>query len=366
MPDMASIYQRSNGTFYGNFYHDGKRERLSLRTKDEAEAERRLRRLEQSEFDPFSGDDPIDYFGEEADLTLSEAFREFAAAKRKQGRAESTIDSYRYTWSALTGALRHGVKVDDLTAFQIESFLHDSDAARSTKCKRWRHVRAVLRHFDCIDVVEEVTPPSEPTRLPTPVRREDLSALTMELKRQYRELRSRKPQGCRPGEKIWMVPLWRFAFYTGLRISELADLRWRDVDREAGVILLRDQKSGVENETVPLTNAAAKQLKYAPKQREPEAFVWRSPQGDRFARNRKAWSNVVSQTFSETVENCDTVTEDHTFHDLRAGFATHLASNGLGAHEIRSACRHANVSTSMKYVRVANADLRQSMEVAFA
>jgi len=115
------------------------------------------------------------------------------------------------------------------------------------------------------------------------------------------------------------------------------------------VVRLRDQKSGVKNETVPLTDAAAAQLRYAPKPREPEMHVWRSPQEDPLDRNRKAWSNVVSQTFSETVENCDAVTEEHTFHDLRAGFATHLASNGLGAHEIRSACRHANVSTSMKY-----------------
>jgi len=363
---MASIYERSNGSLYANFYEDGDRERLSLRTKDEAEAERRLRRLEQSEFDPFGEEDPSDYFGEEGDPTLSEAFKRFAESKRKQDRAESTIDSYRYTWSALTDALREGLKVDDLTAPEVENFLHNSDAARSTKCKRWRHVRAILSHFDCSDVIESVTPPTEPTRLPTPVRRDDLSALTAELKRRYRELRSRKPQGCRPGEKIWLVPLWRFAFYTGLRISELESLRWRDVDAEAGVIRLREQKNGKENATIPLTEAAATQLKYAPKPREPEAFVWRSPQGDRFEHNSKAWANVVSQTFSTTVENCDAVTEEFTFHDIRAGHASHLASNGLGAHEIRRTMRHANVSTSMQYVRVADSDLRDSMESAFS
>jgi hypothetical protein len=72
-----------------------------------------------------------DHFGEEGDLTLSEAFRRFSAAKRKQGWAESTINSYCYTWSALTDALREECKIDDLTASQIESFLHGSDAARS-------------------------------------------------------------------------------------------------------------------------------------------------------------------------------------------------------------------------------------------
>lgn len=364
---MASIYKRSSGTFYANFHHAGDRARFSLRTKDRREALRKIEELEEAydagKFNPLE-DDPFDYDTPDGAPTLSQAFQQYAEEKRKQGRKESTLDSYRSSWRILSNGVGEDVTLDALTAGEIENFIHDREVAQSTRAKRWRHVRCVLNYFDRSDLIETVAAPQRPDSLPTPMRKDDLSALTETLKKDYR--RKRRDSRVQAGQMVWVIPVFRFVFYTGLRASEIAALRWKDVDADAGIIRLRTQKNGTQNATVPLVSKAEEALRHAPPSREPNAYVFRPPTGPKFDRSEEKFAHLVSKRFRKAREKCDDVPDDRVFHDLRAGFATHLASNGLGAHEIRSAMRHADVSTSMKYVRVANSDLRSSMEQAFA
>ncbi|MFB6230430.1 MAG: tyrosine-type recombinase/integrase [Salinibacter sp.] len=364
---MASIYERSNGTFYANFYTDGQRARFSLKTKDKREALRKLAELEEAHesgaFDPFE-DDPFDYDDSNEDLTLSRAFEKYAEEKKREGMKGSSLRSYRCTWEALMEQVGEGARLDDMTVGQINDVIHDPSVAKSTRHKRYRHAKAILNHLGCTSVLDAVTEPQREDSLPTPVRKDDLSALTTALKEDYRA--KRRDNRVQPGQMIWAIPVFRFVFYTGLRASEVAALRWEDIDTDAGVIRLRRQKNGTQNATVPLVSRAEEILKHAPRPREPGMYVWRSPTGPKFERSEEKFADLVSERFRKAREKCDDVPDDRVFHDLRSGFATHLASNGLGAHEVRSAMRHADVSTSMKYVRVANADLRQSMEAAFA
>jgi integrase len=364
---MASIYERSSGTYYCNFYAEGERARFSLRTKDRREALRKIEELEEAhdagDFDPFE-DDPFDYDEPDGALTLAQAFEQYAEEKRKQGRKESTLKSYRSTWSILIDRVGEGTELSELAPKEIEDYIHDPEVAQSTGARRWRHIRCILNYFDRTEVVEAVNAPQRPDSLPTPIRRDDLSALTTALKKDYRA--KRRDSRVQPGQMIWAIPVFRFVFYTGLRASEVAALRWRDVDTEAGVIRLRTQKNGTENATVPLVSKAEEILKHAPRPHDPDAYVWRSPTGPKFERSEEKFGHLVSKRFRKAREKCDDVPDDRVFHDLRSGFATHLASNGLGAHEVRAAMRHADVSTSMQYVRVANADLRDRMEGAFS
>jgi integrase len=366
---MANIYERNSGTYGANFYSDGRRARFSLRTKDRREALRRIEELEEAHkkglFDPFDFEgDPMEYGEKESSLPLPQAFERFAKGKRREGMKESTISSYRTTWRILIRRAGPSVLLEDLTASVLEDVIHDPDVAKSTRHKRFRHLCSILNHLDEGDRLEGVTEPARAESTPTPVQRGDLSKLTEALKEDYRQ--KRRSDCCRPGQLIWQIPMWRFIFYTGLRRSELARLRWKDVDVEAGWLRLRETKSGSE-QTVPLVTKAVEALRHAPKPRGPEMYVWRAPYaGDLFERSPERFAHGTSRTFTKIRRECDAVTEEYTLHDLRAGFATHLASNGLGAHEIRSAMRHADVSTSMRYVQVANADLRESMEQAFS
>jgi integrase len=362
---VASLLDRS-GTYYAQFYDSDRsptRKRFSLKTKRKQKARRKLTELEQAaedgEFDPWT-DDPFDYEDTSGPLTTSQALEQFTAAKRKQGRAERTIESYEQVWGLFTGVVGEGCRLSELSVRDVEDFIHDRSVSESTRHNRWRHVRAVLKWHDA-ELVEHVSPPSEPDKLPTPVRRDDLSDLTEALKRDYRE--KRRNHFIQPGQMIWTVPLFRFVFYSGLRASEVARLKWKHIDRERGIIRIERQKNGRE-QTIPLISKAEDALDHAPRPRRPEMYVFRSPSGPKRNRSTDTFADHISRTFCKARRKADI--GEKTLHDLRAGFATALSDAGMSAHQIKEACRHQSISTSEKYVRVSRTKLRSDMEAAFS
>lgn len=363
---MASLLDR-NGTWYCQFHDSDRtpsRKRFSLRTKQKRKARRKLTELEDAyeenrDFDPWAGDDPFDYESSDGPQTLAQAIDEFVAEKERQGRADRTIGSYEQVWGLFTNQVGEETELSDLSARDVEDFIHDRSVSESTRHNRWRHVRAVLKWTDA-EVVNAVNPPKEPDKLPTPVRRDDLANLTEALKKDYRE--KRRKRNCQPGQIIWCVPLFRFVFYSGLRASEVARLKWKHIDRERGLIRITEQKNGRE-QTIPLISKAADTLDNAPRPREPEMYVFRSPTGPTTKRSEDTFADHISRTFCKARRKAEIGKK--TLHDLRAGYATALADAGLSSHQIKEACRHQSISTSEKYVRVSRTKLRRDMEEAF-
>lgn len=359
---MASLYERSNGTLYANFRHEGERTRFSLKTKDKTEARRKLAELEDAcrkgAFNP-NTDDPWDYDNNSVPLTCDSAIEKFAAEKERQGRAERTVGTYRSVWGRFMDRVGGETKLSDLTVGDLHDYIHDRSVSDSTQHKRWRHVRAVLKWADC-DIVENVDSPQRPDKLPTPVRKDDLSAVIDALKEDYRE--KRRKRQCQPGQMIWAVAVFRFTFLTGLRSSEIGRLKWKHIDRDRGLIRIERQKNG-RQQTIPLISKAADVLNNAPRPRGPECYVFRAPGGPLRERNAESFGRTCSRTFCNARKESDV--EGKTFHDLRAGFATALADAGMSAHKLKDAMRHADLSTALKYVKVSRQNLRSEMEGAF-
>lgn len=365
---MASLLDRS-GTYYAQFYDSDRtpsRKRFSLQTKRKRDARQKLTELEQAredgEFDPWT-DDPFNYADTSRPLTLSQTIERFAQEKKRQGCAERTVSTYENVWRRFTDRIEEEeARLEDITAADVETFVHDDSVSESTRHKRFRHVRAILKHFNRSGVLEGVHAPSRPDKLPTPVREDDLSAVIRSLKKDYRDKRRRN---CvRPGQMIWAVAPIRFAFLTGLRSSEIGRLKWRHIDRERGLIRIERQKNG-RQQTIPLVSKAADVLDETPHPRGSDCYVFRTPDGPLQDRNAEAFGRRCSRRWCEARQECDSVS-NKTFHDLRAGFATQLADAGMSAHKIRDAMRHADISTSLKYVRVSNQRLKSDMEQAFS
>jgi len=253
-----------------------------------------------------------------------------------------------------------GVPLSELTASDVHEYVHEPSVSAGTRRSRFRQLRAVLRWAECGELLDEIDAPRRPDNLPTPIRRHELGKICEGLKRRYRRLRSQRKT--RAGVLLWAIPAFRFSFFSGLRAGEIASLRWRDLDNERGVIRLRDTKSGGD-QTVPLISPAEAALSDAQRPRGPECYVWRTPEGPERDRNEAEFARQLSRTFKKAREKTD-VPEEKTLHDLRAGFATALADAGMGAHQIRDAMRHSNVSTSMKYVKVSRQRLADEMEGA--
>jgi integrase len=373
---MASIYDR-NGTFYAQFYDADRtptRKRFSLQTTDRQTANRRLRRLEQSGFDPWTGTEPRavwtdDSRGEESgdsrslkSPTLTAAIEQFTERKRRQGRAESTLRKYRDVWRLLCKRVGEDTPLKALTARHLRRFVYDPDIKRTTQAARYRHATAVLRWFDRDGVADAVEKPRTGRKLPKAIRERELRSICEATVKDYR--RKRRNGHCRPREIVWCVPAFRLAYLTGLRGSELGRLRWSHVDLERGRLYIYEQKSGNED-TVPLVSDARTLLRRLYGGESGATFVVRSPQSPHRERSATRFREHLSRKFAE-YRDAAGVRPSVTLHSLRHGFATRLAENGASAVAIKNALRHASIQTSMRYVEMAGSRVAEEMEAAFS
>ncbi len=375
---MASIYKRNSGTYYASFYDSNRtpqRKRLSLKTSDKRSARRKLTELEnafvEGKFDPWAcgkRSDPFNYDQPERpeEISLQEAIERFIAAKRNEGRSERTLDTYRGIWRRFSERVGSETLLDDLGTSEITAYCHDNSVSPATQHKRWRHLQSVLNWAKengllTSSPAEDITPPKKQEKLPTPVRKDDLPLLCKAVADGYRE--KRREGYCRPGELIWAIPVFRWAFYTGMRASEIGRLKWEHIDRKRGLIRIEKQKNR-KAQTIPLIDKACSVLRHAPEPRPSDGYVFRTPNGPIRDRNPKSFAETASRRFCKARRRSE-IDRDLTFHDLRAGFATALADAGKSAHVIKDAMRHADLKMALRYVNVSNSRLRSELEDTF-
>jgi len=369
---MASLIKQ-DGNFYLQF-HDGqrrpKRKRVALKVSVARDARRISRQLEalyaEGKYDPWV-DDALQLLRElegkrcsEA-VTLQEAIARFITAKRSSGKEETTLTTYRHILNLLAQRAGTGMQLQQIPTTLLFAYCHDRSVKKATRRSRYRHVRAFLRW--CVrkgylssDPLQGMEAPSEADKLPKAVRPNHVDAMEQALLADYEDKLKRGE--CRAGELVWMARMWRFAMYTGLRVSELARLRWRDVDPERRLLFLHKQKNHKE-QTIPLV---AKALQALPERGAPEAYVFGPPgtQEERSTRNFREYVSAVFRTYRRAAG----LPEGLTFHGLRHGFCTLLAEAGVGPVTIKEAARHGDISTTMRYVHLAREKLREDLDRA--
>ena len=133
---------------------------------------------------------------------------------------------------------------------------------------------------------------------------------------------------------------------SGMRISELARLRWEDLDLDRGTVLIKKQKSR-KISSIPLSETAIHLLKEVKRQNSCP-FVFASPRLRSSERSTHAFCNRVSKSFAKYRIKARII-EKKTFHSLRHGFCTALAESGTSA--CNSICRPAQLDYYVTAIR---------------
>lgn len=370
---MASLVNR-NGTYYAN-WHDAHRSprqrRLSLRTTSKRAAKQLLGKLDDAyrlgTWDPwiYTLDE---FFGRPQELKrLGEVVELFLATKRPRLREETTR-TYDSILNRLADHLGAQTPVERLAVRELGGFVNGPGLAASTQRLRFRVARAFCNWAEreghlVENPIRQVEPARPEGQVPRAVNEAQLEAVCRAVETDYEE-RLGIPGSHRvhEGELIWLVPLFRFAFYTGMRASELARLRWGHIDPDRRVIRIDVQKSRKEG-VIPLSRKGLEVLG-AVKRGEPEDFVFRSARQEARHRSARAFKNRVTELFARYRDEAG-VPSELTFHSLRHGFCTALAEAGVSPVVIKEAARHSSVSVSMVYVHLTQDHVRREIDAAF-
>jgi len=190
-----------------------------------------------------------------------------------------------------------------------------------------------------------------PQRNPHPLAPKDREALVRNLKTNDLE-----------GERISLVVL--LGFHCGLRVSEIAHMRTRDVDLSQAQVTVIGK--GDKERIVPMTEALKRLVEqYVAHEKAPEKaspYLFPSPSDPQRPANPnylELW--VKKAALWASFENPDEL----TVHVLRHSFGTQLAEAGASVYEIRDLMGHSSIMVSENYVKLASTKGRQAHQKAF-
>jgi len=163
----------------------------------------------------------------------------------------------------------------------------------------------------------------------------------------------------------WLQPMLRMAVSTGMRLKEVATLRWDDIDQAGGVLHVpQDTKTGTR--TIPL-GVAAKEVLKARKDRGEGAktglrrlgpFVFTTEDGTAFS-TYESFSRI---SFAAVAAAKGAGLGDHVgFHVLRHTAASWMVQAGVPLYEVQRILGHSSSTLTERYSHLAPKHLENAV-----
>jgi integrase len=124
------------------------------------------------------------------------------------------------------------------------------------------------------------------------------------------------------------------ALQTGMRKSEILNLKWTDIDFEFGFIEVLQSKSG-KSRKIPISDKLELLLRSLPKVCD---YVFQID-GKKIGDIKKCWNSAVKRAGITNFR----------FHDLRHTVATRMVEKGIDLVVVKEILGHADISTTMRY-----------------
>ncbi len=147
----------------------------------------------------------------------------------------------------------------------------------------------------------------------------------------------------------FLKPVLMTAYDTGMRYSEILNLKWGNVTLREGNIFVRESKSG-ETRYLPISDRLKETL---------EAFNPGLPDEPVFQYMGKAVRSVKT-SFNSAIRKSGV--EKFTFHDLRHTFASVLVMNGVDITTVQELLGHKSIAMTKRYSHPTPEHKRRAIE----
>jgi integrase/recombinase XerC len=284
----------------------------------------------------------------------------FAAALKKASRAaENTVTSYRRDLLAFRSFLLEraaivGRRIDEIdlaqvTADHIRSYLAEmmKTAKRATVQRRLSAIKAFFRYRETTmgepSPARSIRSPKSERRLPSILQQDEVRRLI--------EVTPDDSSAAAVRDRA----IFETLYSTGLRVSELVGLNWRDIDDELGMVMVRSGK-GNKDRLIPIGEPALDALK-AWRRAMPIAWESDGPVIINL-RGGRLTTRSVEMILQRRIAAAG-VSAGITPHGLRHSFATHMLSNGADLRSIQEMLGHASLATTQRYTHVSVNHLKE-------
>lgn len=148
-----------------------------------------------------------------------------------------------------------------------------------------------------------------------------------------------------------LKPIVIVAVFTGMRKSEILELKWKNIDIERGIIYLLETKNGerrevIINNTVKRTLIAVLKHPFSP-------YVFCEEDGKPYANVRKSFFTALKKAG---------IINFH-FHDLRHTFASQLVMSGVDLKTVQELLGHKSIEMTMRYSHLSPSHKKRAVEI---
>ena len=278
--------------------------------------------------------------------------REYLSYLRvEKGLAKNSLDAYENDLSKLKAwTEKNGFSIQALTRQDLREWLIDLNRAKLSDSSR-RRVVSALRGFYKFLVIDGHIKINPAEDLDVPLKGKYLPRfLTQaEIEQLFAVPDTSTETGLRDRAMLELM------YACGLRASEVAGLKFGDVDLEAGILTTIGK--GSKTRRIPVGTSAVEWLKsYLGLRRRqenieiPNIFV------------TSATTSITREVVYKVIKSHAAAAglEDVSPHTLRHSFATHLVQNRADIRSVQQMLGHADISTTQIYTHMTDAHLRDS------
>ena len=278
-------------------------------------------------------------------MEINESFDAFIQYLRvERGVSEITVKNYREDFKIFLLSFPDVKTTDDLNVDMLPEFVRRQDElarSSSTILRRYSLLRNYFSFLNEEDILHEEMPdvdkPKSSKRLPFVMSNEEVDEL-------LEAPDISKDNGMRDRAMLELM------YATGLRVSELLSLRFRNVNMQNGLITVYGK--GNKQRSVPVSSFALEFLrKYID---GPRKRVKGSKDTDIIFLNRDGKALSRTYFFMQVKRYAEEKGIDSSVspHTLRHCFATHLLENGASLRAVQEMLGHSNIATTQIYTEV--------------
>ena len=135
-------------------------------------------------------------------------------------------------------------------------------------------------------------------------------------------------------------------YSTGMRLSEIANLKIEDIDSKLMRIKIVSGK-GNKDRFVQLSEIMLQQLRCYYKQYKPQLYLFNG-----YAKGKKYHTRSIQTVLHNALLKAGLQHKNFSIHSIRHSFATHLLDSGTDLHTIKELMGHSHLQQTTRYLHL--------------
>ncbi len=270
-----------------------------------------------------------------------------------KGYSTNTVESYKNDLNKFS-LFNKNKNIKDITSTDLKEYVKYLNNELSSSRSISRNVSCIKSFYKFLNIEKYINDNPSDVLYEPKIKKSLPNTLTEDEVASILDIKLETPYDYRNKAMLELM------YATGLRVSELVNLKLQDIDFSED--LIRTFGKGNKERVIPMGDYASLYLKkyiydYRPLmlKKRPCEYVFLNNHG--LGLTRQAYFKTIKE-----IARIKGIKKDISPHTLRHSFASHMLKHGADLRTIQELLGHSDISTTQIYTHITNEELRKNYE----